>query len=77
MLSITKIIVLVVDECIMSMEHWWNNDWGKPKYLKKNLPSATSGCDTKFFVSTEHGITSLKTVIFTQGKAYRILQDKI
>jgi len=26
----------------MSMEHWWNDDWGaKPKYWERNLPSVT------------------------------------
>ena len=74
--SITKIIVLVVDKCNTSIENSWNNnDWGKQQYLKKNLTQCHFRM-WQLFAFTEHGIATLKTIIFTQGKAYRILQDK-
>jgi len=74
--SITKIIALVVGKCNTSIENSWNNnDWGKPQYLKKNLTQCHFRM-WQLFAFTEHGITTLKTTIFTQDKAYRILQDK-
>jgi hypothetical protein len=76
MQSITKIIVLVAGKCNMSIENRWNNnDWGKPQYLKKNRTQCDFRMWHQLFAFTEHGITTLKT-IFTQVKAYRILQDK-
>jgi hypothetical protein len=73
MQSITMIIVFVVDKCNTTIENSWNNnDWGKPEYLKKNLTQCHFSMWQQLFAFTEHGITTLKTIIFT----YRILQDK-
>lgn len=67
----------MVDKCNTSIENSWNNnDWSKPQYLKKNLTQCHFMMWHQFLAVTEHGITPLKTIIFTKGKAYRILQDK-
>jgi hypothetical protein len=35
--------LLIVDECDMNVEYWWNDTgWGEPKYSRKTCPTTAS-----------------------------------